>query len=97
MPNNYRTHNTVKASLLADVGQQLVSFFLLSLLDFFSFFKLRFLVRTNSTRRSCGAVHGEEEEEKKKSKVDIKSIKIHKSLEGKTSLVQEMEDAKTKT
>ena len=54
-------------------------------------------MRTNSTRRSCGAVHREEEEEKKKSKVDIKSIKIHKSLEGKTSLVQEMEDAKTKT
>lgn len=96
MSNNYRTHNTVKASLLADVVRQLLSFFLLSLLDFF-FFLLRFLVRTNSSRRSCGAVHGEEEEEKKKSKVDIKSIKIHKSLEGKTSLVQEMEDAKTKT
>ena len=96
MSNNYRTHNTVKASLLADVVRQLLSFFLLSLLDFFIFL-LRFLVRTNSSRRSCGAVHGEEEEEKKKSKVDIKSIKIHKSLEGKTSLVQEMEDAKTKT
>ena len=96
MSNNYRTHNTVKASLLADVVRQLLSFFLLSLLDFF-FFLFRFLVRTNSSRRSCGAVHGEEEEEKKKSKVDIKSIKIHKSLEGKTSLVQEMEDAKTKT
>ena len=85
----------MKASLLADAVQQLLSFFLLSLLDFlFFYWDFSWGLRAHVGR----VVQSTEKKKKKKFQSRYKiSIKIHKSLEGKTSLVQEMKDAKTKT